>query len=139
MTPHKQQIEHDPENGKYGDCLKTAIASVLELPLDVVPNFNGPGYTWSRQNNEVRAFAKRLGLGFATMLLKGSPNQILTYMDQCFPGGIYLMSGTGARGVYHTVVCEGRAFLHDPHPSNEFLTDTEDPGQEVEVAFFVKQ
>ena len=137
MIEHKQLIEHDPNKGQYGDCLKTAVASILDLPVEVVPDFNGSGFDWQSQNDEVREFAATLGLGFAAMMLKGSPESILKYMEVSFPGGQYLMSGKGSRGGYHTVVCEGGAFLHDPHPSNDFLIDDGTADQSVEVAFFV--
>ena len=43
MTPHKQLIKHDPENGQWGDCGRTAIACLLDLHPSDVPHFwEGP-------------------------------------------------------------------------------------------------
>ena len=137
MIAHKQMIEHDPSNGRYGDCLKTAVASILDLPIDAVPDFNGPNYEWNDQNAELREFAATLGLGYAALMLKGSPEDVLRYMAVSFPQGVYLMAGKSARGFYHTVICKGGEFLHDPHPSNEFLIDDKTSDQAVEVSFFV--
>ena len=38
MTPVKQQFLHDPPTS-YGDCHRAALASLLDLTIDDVPNF----------------------------------------------------------------------------------------------------
>jgi len=39
MKLQKQAFRHDPSNGMYGDCHRTAIASILGVERDTVPNF----------------------------------------------------------------------------------------------------
>ena len=47
MTPYKQLNHHDPDNGIIGDCYRTAIACLLDLPPDALPNYcEGPGGTY---------------------------------------------------------------------------------------------
>lgn len=43
MTPVDQTILHDPDAGLYGDCQRAVIASLLDLPIDSVPNFSAGG------------------------------------------------------------------------------------------------
>ena len=40
MTPVDQRVlDHDPARGRFGDCLRACVASVLELPYEAVPQF----------------------------------------------------------------------------------------------------
>lgn len=54
MKPQKQKIVND----KYGDCFAACIASILELPIEVVPNDHGPGSHFTRTS-----FLRQFGLG----------------------------------------------------------------------------
>jgi hypothetical protein len=38
MTPHKQRFRHDPANGIYGDCWRTAIACLLDIQPEEIPH-----------------------------------------------------------------------------------------------------
>ena len=40
MRPQQQKFKHDPANGSYGDCFRTALACILDLDRDEVPHFN---------------------------------------------------------------------------------------------------
>ena len=39
MTPQKQMFLHDPDNGVWGDCQRTAIACILDRDVEDVPHF----------------------------------------------------------------------------------------------------
>src|SRR5690606_6329025 len=39
VTPCRQLLGHDPDNGIYGDCMRTSIAALLDLPPQEVPHF----------------------------------------------------------------------------------------------------
>lgn len=39
MIPQHQAFRHDPDNGVYGDCARTAFATLLGVPRDDVPHF----------------------------------------------------------------------------------------------------
>ena len=39
MKFHKQLYRHDPENGVWGDCYRTAWACLLDLEPEDVPHF----------------------------------------------------------------------------------------------------
>ncbi len=39
MRPQKQKYFHDPENGTWGDCDRTCVASLLCRDIEDVPHF----------------------------------------------------------------------------------------------------
>lgn len=89
------------------NCMQCAVAYMLGLPPDDVPDFEKAGSdAWESFE---AFFAER---GFTTEMLP--PNLELL--------GDYLASGETARGTSHMVVMRGGNLLHDPHPSNAGLT-----------------
>lgn len=103
MTPVKQtKFSTESENG---NCMAAALASVLDLPLDSVPAFEEMQGVWK------------------TVFLEWLAERGLTVKTQTFPpDGLAIATGPSERGVHHAVVVNSGQFLHDPHPSNCFLT-----------------
>ena len=96
-----------------GNCFQAMLASVLELPLESVPDFMTgaeqgawriPLNTWLRQFN----------LGYIEI----AP----TYLPK---GCIHEISGDSPRGLMHAVVGQSMEMIHDPHPSGEGILNTE--------------
>lgn len=103
MKPIDQTKLHDPENGVNGNCMPASFASILEIPLSEVPEFEDMG-----KDDWFPALTKWLeGLGF--MLVQWQS-------ETCLPG-YCLASGISERGVNHQVVFKGGVLAHDPHPS----------------------
>lgn len=47
MTPQKQKYRHAEDEGQFGDCHRTCIAMILDLPRDDVPHFmEGTSMDW---------------------------------------------------------------------------------------------
>ena len=42
MEFYKQLNEHNPDEGVYGDCYRTAIGCLLNIPPEFVPHFCEP-------------------------------------------------------------------------------------------------
>lgn len=103
MIPHTQTIYVNDPRGIPGDCMRTAVASLLDLPTEAVPHFAlfaGPGDWYD-------AFALWLkGQG-----LQISPRTRQNVADPC------LAIGMSPRDVEHVVVWGPEGLLHDPHPS----------------------
>lgn len=97
---------HDSDNGINGNCLAACVASILEIPLDVIPKFEDMMVKNSDEWFEV--FTDWLeSLGFT----------ILTWENDTWLPGYYLASGISERGVNHVVVYRAGVLAHDPHPS----------------------
>ena len=119
MIPVKQQIKHDPKNGQYGDCQRAVIASLLELPLEEVPHFNGLSKGDSCEFHELlQEFVGKHGyIWYSTPFFSGA-------MAFGSDHAVYHeIAGPSPRdpNTYHAVVGRNGQIVHDPHPDNTGL------------------
>jgi hypothetical protein len=113
MTRWKTQTNlHDPENGIEGNCTQAAIASLLGLELDEVPDFN----LLHKDDPHAGFYWKHLDDWFAE---RGWSWQMRSKDYQ--PLGLYLADGKTERGTFHFVVMENGEMVHDVHPSRAGL------------------
>lgn len=115
MRSQKQQIRHDPKNGKWGDCYRTCVAVILGVPAKDVPNFCEGG-----DNNgidEAREWLRPQGMGIwqNIYLPTTSLNEILASSLQLSPGVPFIVTGKSARGVNHCVVAQDGKIVCDPY------------------------
>lgn len=112
MTPTTQRIEGSP----YGECVRASYASLLELPLALVPRLDPgallPGET---QGDRQRNWLAMLGLSL--LELPATP-QVLA----AAPPVYHLLGGRSPRGFLHQCVGYGGRLAWDPHPSRAGLT-----------------
>ena len=121
MIRHTQQILGDPARGdghdtqgRPGDCWKTCIASILDLPMEAVPHFvESKGDWWA----ETRQFIDAATDGTKEILWwEHVPNA---------PHGIdyFIATGDSPRGDFqHAVIANSDGqIIHDPHPSRAGL------------------
>ena len=108
MKPIDQTIFGLP----LGNCLQACLASILELPLETVPNFNEEGEMWFPRCCE---WAMRHGFSVIDIDVKG--------LDEWPWGchGYWIASGPADRGILHCCVYDGSELAHDPHPSRSGL------------------
>lgn len=110
MKPVDQTQFHEPGKSR-GNCQQAAVASLLGLSLDEVPNFiDQPEGFWP----SFRKFIRSRGLD--EILFDGT--------ERCFPC-YYLAYGPSPRGVSHAVVYKDGALAHDPHPSRAGILKVE--------------
>lgn len=119
MIPVKQAITHEPAAGRWGDCHRAAIASVLKLPLKAVPHFADGGPSVEEFNARVRDFLNLHGLTpinavYAGAELAAGPDLILEVVSALNPGTPFLLGGRSRHGGDHTVVCLDGVITHDP-------------------------
>lgn len=103
----------DPATGADGNCMQAAVASLLGLSLEAVPNFAEEGW-WTA----IFAFMAARGLHLQDLNNTGGAR----YDHQA---GLYLAFGPSPRGVSHVVVMRDGRMIHDPHPSRAGLLDIE--------------
>jgi len=97
-----------------GDCLRAAVASLMELPLEAVPHFVSlPSEQWW---DAIEAFFRDRGLLIVWQPLGGNVGGWL-------PLGIDMMvTGKSPRGDWnHVVIMRDWTLVHDPHPSGDGL------------------
>ncbi|MCU1441091.1 MAG: hypothetical protein JWP85_2088 [Rhodoglobus sp.] len=138
MIAHIQTIFGDGSDGSTpGNCLQTAVASLLDLPVEAVPHFVAEEDWWGAVIAWVRASGLRLtmfeerfnveasyaGGYLATAPLAAAPDDVLM-----------LAGGMAARGFRHVVLWQHGHLVHDPHPSGTGLTGEPDSLWRIEVA-----
>jgi hypothetical protein len=102
MIPVEQRYLKPPE----GDCFAACMASILELPLDGMPNFKGSDWFYKWQE-----WLKPMNL----TLLMINYNQ-----EGQAPYGYSILGAQSPRGDFlHAVVCFDGEIVHDPHPQRE--------------------
>lgn len=132
MKPVFQTVFATEEHPKQGDCFRACIASILELPIDAVPDFCAIPHDWENNFHEWLS-----AHGLATVEVNLGQGQIVYPVTD---GTICIVSGTTKRHPtrLHSVI--GRVtwdqdkqpsgaarpflvfeFLHDPFPDGGFL------------------
>lgn len=98
MIAHTQTIFVNDPRGIPGDCMRTAVASLLELPTEAVPHF----------------VLFEDWFGAFSLWLEGRGLRIVPLAA---PDRSCLALGMSPRDVEHMVVWGPEGLLHDPHPS----------------------
>jgi hypothetical protein len=95
-----------------GDCLRSCVASILELAPDQVPNFSDfckyADVNWSIP---MWNFLRERGMAFVTVYPPHLPH------GYCVAVG----PSPNIPGAFHAVVWKGSEIVHDPNPSRKGL------------------
>jgi hypothetical protein len=110
LTMHKvDQTRFYAAGVSRGNCQQAAVASILGLPLEEVPNFAEAESFWS----SFHAFLKERG--YIVVELPGNR------VPECY----YLAYGPAARGARHACIYRAGKLVHDPHPDRTGLINVE--------------
>lgn len=107
MIPVTQTQLHSDQ--VKGNCLRAAIASILEIGIDSIPKFEEMGEDWFI---EFRRWSRDSGYGMVSV-----------YRSNIRPKGYSIASGESPRGIYHSVVAFDGEIVFDPHPSRAGLKE----------------
>jgi hypothetical protein len=116
MTPVKQTKLYGKDGIHNGNCYAACLASLLDLPLWMVPPFEdmfGRGGEYHKRTQEW------LGRMFG-LQLEDTDDLCSAELPE-----FYMASGPGARGVHHAVIYSGGKLVHDPHPSGDGILSVE--------------
>ncbi len=119
MKPVDQTVLHVPGVSK-GNCQQAAVASILHLDIDEVPNFVESDNFW----NDFHVFMKSKGYEVVSLEPHRSP--------LCY----YLAYGKTERGTRHACVYWGGQLVHDPHPSKAGLMEVDEINLIVPIEIF---
>ena len=128
MKFHKQLFRHDPANGVWGDCHRTAIACLLDLEPSDVPHFMEGDPTAEEFDRRVAIFLLDRGYVQANFWFEGSLESVIDVMTKNGGGVYYLLGGTSRNGTAHTVVCGPGGIAHDPAQDNSGIVGPLDNG-----------
>lgn len=100
MTPHTQTIFVNDPRGIPGDCMRTAVASLLDLPTQAVPHF----VLFEDWFGAFNLWLNGRGLRIHPLPASNVDRECLAL-------------GMSPRDVEHVVVWGAEGLVHDPHPS----------------------
>lgn len=105
MTPVMQSKLFCKDGIHSGNCYAACLASLLDLPLWMVPPFEDmfASHSWSTRTDE---WLERF---FGLELVMADEGEV--------PAEPHMVYGPSARGVDHAVIYQGDSMVHDPHPS----------------------
>lgn len=106
MTPQTQLISHNPP-AKWGDCWRTCIAMILDLPAEEVPHFLDDGGTNEDGLKRAREWLQNRGLDIVYFEMPA--DSLKEHIDFMFGGAHYIMSGmsNNYKEACHCVVAKG--------------------------------
>ena len=118
MTPVFCRVKHDPESGRYGDCLRACVASMLDMEAnpEAVPHFAHDGASADVVNERLRQYLTEHH-GLAPWWAHYDPDLSLAEVLEAFKGGggpHFMLFGQTADGGDHVVICRDGAVAHDP-------------------------
>jgi hypothetical protein len=119
MLPAPQTVLYGEHAYGSGNCVDACVASILELPLWVVPQFY---QMWGRpdRNQRIEEWLALFGLGMDFVNPTDSSDDAIRLPD------FYMAFGKSPRNpdTGHAVVYSERKLVHDPHPSGLGVLDT---------------
>lgn len=115
MIPVAQSKLYNEDGIHNGNCYAACLASMLEIPLWMVPPFEDmfARHVWRQRTQDwlARMFGLRM------VRIDGHPVEDLPEF--------YIANGPSARGVHHSTIYSAGTLVHDPHPSGSGISDVE--------------
>ena len=122
MKPVIQQKLHDPSKDIVGDCFRACVASMLELDLERVPEFEED----MRDDDSVQWFYHLIYWCYYVHFTKVEYFKAESSGHVVRPGAYYIVGGTSPRfhGENHAVIYKDGELVHDPHPEGTGIVGT---------------
>ena len=133
MIPVTQTTFYDPDappEKQRGNCLTAVVASLMELPIEDVPNFvqddvdhdgDADWGWWVRMNH----FVRERGSTVEYLRVEGVEDPDFRPPE---PGEFYAVIGVSPRNpkIHHIVIYQDGQMVHDPHPDRTGLVTVTD-------------
>jgi len=100
-----------------GNCWQAAVASLLEIPLEAVPDFSNKANP-NRQTDWFTHFSHWLFDEFSMFVWIYNPEREIP--------AFHILAGESPRGFSHAVVARKDEIIHDPHPEGGGLVKLEE-------------
>jgi hypothetical protein len=107
--------------GERGDCMRACLASILDLPLDDVPDFvneGDPAFWFGRAQSWLRPQGKRMVWVDPSIAPFVNVDEAVLHIKVGFANRASI-----ALNETHAVVGLGETIVHDPHPSRAGLAE----------------
>jgi hypothetical protein len=112
VKPVYQTKSGDGSNGTpHGNCVAACYASLLEIPIEDVPELSDPAVAPNQYRAEQAWLATR---GLSIVHIRADEGQVMPGVMSDAP--FYMLSGISPRGFGHRVIARDGEIVHDPHP-----------------------
>lgn len=114
----------DKENNKHGNCLSACLASLLNIELELVPNFcYYETNEWHKKFVEFIFNNKYSFEGTFNFTLWHKWKELLEFSNGI--DGVFIGVGISPRfkDIYHAVLYKDNELLYDPHPSRSGIEE----------------
>jgi len=105
VTPVKQSKLYTPDAPQRGNCLTACLASLLDIPLWMVPAFED--MRGDLYQARIEEWLSRL---FGVRFVDSRDRKVDVLPEY------YIANGPSPRGVHHSVIYRAGELVHDPHP-----------------------
>lgn len=123
MMKFKQLYRHKPPES-YGDCFRTVLGCLLDLPPEKVPHFYdgiGKHDDATEANHAIRYWLFQQGYVMVTFAFEADVPDVLKCMEANNPGIYYLITGSSVTGNNHCCIGLGGEIVWDPAPEDQGL------------------
>ena len=123
MTPYKQLFHHAPSLGAYGDCWRTVIGCLLDMPPQDVPHFCGEDLDNDQWLIETHKWLLPKGHSLVSIPITGRDDTPVSMEDALDtwagwnPGTYAIMDGMTKEGIMHSVIVADNKIVHNPSTS----------------------
>lgn len=115
MKPVFQSKLYLSDGPHSGNCLAACLASLFEMPLWMVPEFDQM-FVRGDYGERMQEWARRI---HGVKLMRSGEHE-----PEKMPK-FYIANGLSSRSVYHSVIYSNGTLAHDPHPSGAGIIDVE--------------
>lgn len=115
MKPVDQSKLYHPDGIHNGDCLIACLASLLEVPLWMVPPFEQM-FGRNDWRGRIDEWLQRM---YDMQMVRTNGHEVDRLPT------FYIANGPAARGVHHSCIYCAGVLVHDPHPSKSGLLNVE--------------
>lgn len=133
MMKFKQLYRHNPPHS-YGDCFRTVLGCLLDLPPEKVPHFYD-GYDkdddCTAANQQIGYWLSQQGYVMVQFAYECPVHQVLEFMGTSNPNVYYLITGRSVTGNNHVCVGLGDKIVWDPAPEGKGLIGPNSNGQVI--------
>jgi hypothetical protein len=146
MLEQKQLFLHRPEEGIVGDCFRTCLACVLDLPVSGVPHFYQELFNFDDPEEPVAEqvhartnawLAAKYGLRFVEIAYSLDIEPLREYISWAFKN-LHVIIGCNSKNGGHSVVMRNKDYMWDPAIDNSGCVGPMDDGY-YWIGFIVKE
>lgn len=114
MTPFTQLFGTDEEKNIYGDCWRTCIACILDIPPEGIPHFCADDKSFGDAIDEAREWLKQFDYNMQTTMYGDAPfEDFMSDIHYSFVD-TFIILGVGTTRENHAVIAYNGAVIHDP-------------------------